>query len=166
VLLAIYLVQPGWVRPIQSLDATGHADLQYLRPILEDVRIVQLAISPTAEVFPGVRARSMGSWVRERYGQQVYTIGQYEVTGEVADNSCKPYTIGAPPEGSLERRLDSGVPLSFIDLRTASQQRDGGWLAQPVRARYNGQHPELIVPVNQFDGLLIIARVSPPKYLY
>jgi erythromycin esterase len=124
------------------------------------------AIPPTAEIFPGVQTRSMGSWVRERYSQQVYTIGQYELTGEVADNSRKPYTIGLPADGSLEQRLNTGMALSFVDLRTASRERDGRWLAEPTRARYNGQYPELIVPVNQFDGLLMIAKVSAPHYLY
>jgi erythromycin esterase len=104
--------------------------------------------------------------VRERYGQQVYTIGQYEVTGEVADNSRKSYAIGLPAEGSLEQRLNTGMALAFVDLRTTAQQRDGNWLAQPVRARYNGQHPELIVPIDQFDGLLMIAKVSAPHYLF
>ena len=130
------------------------------------VRHDNAAIPPQPDVFPGVAARSMGSWVRERYGDRVYTIGQYEVEGEAADNSRKPYAIAKPPDGSLEHRLNTGLRLSFIDLRTASRLPGSAWLRQPIRARYNGQHPESIVPVNQFDGLLMIAKVTPPRYLY
>jgi erythromycin esterase len=130
------------------------------------VRHDNAAIPPQSDVFPGVQARSMGSWIRDRFGDRVYTIGQYEVEGEAADNSRKPYIIAKPSDGSLEQRLNTGLPLSFIDLRTASRQPEGAWLGEPIRARYNGRYPESIVPARQFDGLLMIARVTPPRYLY
>jgi erythromycin esterase len=125
------------------------------------------SIPPHKEIFPGVAARSMGSWVRERYGTKVFTIGQYEVEGQALDNSRQPYAITRPPEGSLERRLHAPAsPLVFIDIRAASRRADGAWLRQSVPARYNGQHAESMVPVDQYDGILLIAKVSPPKFLY
>ena len=131
------------------------------------VRHDNAAIPPREEIFPGVAARSMGSWVRERYGTRVYTIGQYEGEGRALDNSRQPYPIDAPPEGSLEHQLlRLGRPLFFVDVRRAAATSSGSWLKHALTARYNGQHPQSIVPADQYDGLLMIARVTPPTYLY
>jgi erythromycin esterase len=131
------------------------------------VRHDNAAIPPRAEVFPGVAARSMGSWLRERYGQALYTIGQYEFAGRTVDNARQAYDIPDAPAGSLEARLlVRGQPLTFVDLRTAAGTPAGAWLAQPIAARYNGQHDETLVPSRQYDGLLLLARVTPASYLY
>ena len=131
------------------------------------LRYDNAAIAPRAEVFPGVAARSMGSWVRERFGSRVYTIGQYEFEGGSVDNARKPYVISPAVEVSLERRLAaSGLPVAFVDLKSASGQRELRWLNEPVGARYNGQYEQTLVPIRQYDALLFLAKVSPVSFLY
>ena len=98
------------------------------------VRHDNAAIPPRPDVFPGVAARSMGGWVRERYGDRVYTIGQYEVEGEAADNSRKPYAIAKPPDGSLEHRLNTGAAV--VVHRPAHRIASTGQrLAPPTNSR-------------------------------
>jgi erythromycin esterase len=125
------------------------------------------AIAPRPEVFPGVPARSMGSWVRERFGSRVYTIGQYEFEGGSVDNARKPYAISPAVEASLEGRLAaSGLDVAFVDLKSAAGQPEFRWLNEPVRARYNGQHEQTLIPVRQYDAVLFVTKVSPVSFLY
>jgi erythromycin esterase len=125
------------------------------------------SIAPRAEVFPGVAARSMGGWVRERFGSAVYTVGQYEHEGRSVDNARVPYDIAPAPDGSLERRLGAaGSPPSFVDLKTAASLPGFAWFAQPIAARFNGQHEQTLVPVRQYDAVLFLGRVSPVTFLY
>ena len=125
------------------------------------------AILPSKEIFPGVKARSMGTWTRKHFGHQVYTLGQYERTGTALDNSRKEYAIARPAEGTLEARIEPPVGKAmFVDIRETSSTGHGRWLKQPVAARYNGQQPETLVPSAQYDALLVIESVTPPAFLY
>jgi erythromycin esterase len=125
------------------------------------------AIPPTEAIFPGVTARSMGTWTRQHFGEAVLTIGQYEAVGTALDNARKPYTIEVPAEGTFEGRLHalSDAP-AFINLHAASGTKDGAWVETAVPARYNGQHPETLVPARQYDAVLMLPSVSPPHFLY
>jgi erythromycin esterase len=124
------------------------------------------AIPPSKEVFPGVEARSMGTWTRRHFGRRVYTIGQYERTGTAIDNSRKEYQISAPGERTLEARLmRPGDKALFIDINQARTAAEGDWLDRPVIARYNGQHPETFVPSVQYDAVLMLQKVSPPGFV-
>jgi erythromycin esterase len=124
------------------------------------------AIPPSADIFPGVSARSMGTWTRQHFGARVFTVGQYEAAGTAFDNSRKPYTISPPPEGTLEHRLHRlAAGPAVIDIRTAARSSDGAWLGSRIQARYNGQHPEVLVPTNQYDAVLMLPEVTPPTFL-
>ena len=125
------------------------------------------AIPATKDIFPGVKARSMGTWTRAHFGRRVYTIGQYEQTGTAVDNSRKEYSIAPPAPGTLEARLEppAGKAL-FADIKAASESTAGAWLKQPVGARFNGRHPETLEPADQYDAVLIVRSVKPPTFLY
>jgi erythromycin esterase len=125
------------------------------------------AVPPTKEVFPGVQARSMGSWTRANFGPQVFTVGQYERAGTALDNSRKEYAISQPAPGTLEQRLSqlSNGPV-FLNIREAAATKQGEWLNQPLTARYNGQHPETLVPSAQYDAVVMLPNVTPPHFLY
>ncbi len=131
------------------------------------LRHANAAIPASKEIFPGVQASSMGTWTRAHFGAKVFTIGQYEGTGTALDNSRKEYPIAPPAAGTLEDRLSqlSKRPV-FVDIRQAAATRRGEWLNQPLTARFNGQHPETLIPSAQYDGLLMISEVTPPRFLY
>ena len=125
------------------------------------------SIPPSQAIFPGVTARSMGTWTRQHFGDTVFTIGQYEVSGTALDNARKPYTIDRPAAGTLEHRLhELSASPAFINLRAAGRTKEGEWVHTAVPARYNGQHPEPLVPSRQYDGLLLLPNSSPPTFLY
>jgi erythromycin esterase-like protein len=109
----------------------------------------------------------MGSWTRANFGPQVFTVGQYERAGTALDNSRKEYAISQPAPGTLEQRLSqlSNGPV-FLNIREAAATKQGEWLNQPLTARYNGQHPETLVPSAQYDAVVMLPNVTPPHFLY
>lgn len=116
---------------------------------------------------PQVAARSMGSWLREWYGDELFTIGQYAFRGEAANNSREVYAIEPAPRGTLENRLaEAGRRLWLVDLRGLASRGSAGWIHRPQIARYNGQVYQVIVPADQYDALVLIGDVSRPRFLY
>lgn len=116
---------------------------------------------------PRVAMRSMGSWLREWYGDGVFTIGQYAFRGEAANNSRDVYRVDPPPPGTLEHRLaEARRRLWLVDLRATGALQGGAWTREPQIARYNGRVHQVLVPVDQYDALILIADVSPPRFLY
>jgi erythromycin esterase len=123
------------------------------------------AIPAVTEIFPGVAAHTMGTWTREHFGRRVFTIGEYAFEGEAVDNSRTPYTIARAAEGSLEQRLleATGGAASIVELAGAAAPP---WARTVLSARYNGQQEQMLTPAAQYDAILFLPRVSPPRFLY
>ena len=123
-------------------------------------------IEPHPDVFPGVPARSMGSWLRDRFGRALYSIAIYPYEGRAVDNSRTEYTIEPAPAESLEARVGSSTaPARFLDV--ADGLRAGlTWLRAPVLARFDGRTPQRLVAAEQYDAVMVVRRVSPPVFLY
>lgn len=134
------------------------------------VRHSNEAIPPTEEVFPGVAARAMGGWLRDRYADALFTVGVYAAGGEAVDNARTPYAVVPPPAGSLEALSRSAaaesVPAAYFALRPGSRPEPPAWAANRLVARYNGRHPQWLVPGEQYDALVILPFVTPPIFLY
>jgi erythromycin esterase len=121
---------------------------------------------PHPDVFPGVPARSMGGWLRERLGRSLYTIGIYPYEGRAVDNSRAEYAIAAPPADSLEAHLLTGdAPALCLDI-TEGVGANLTWLRTPVPARFDGRAAQRLVAADQYDALIVVRRVSPPAFLY
>lgn len=123
-------------------------------------------VEPRADVFPGVPARAMGSWLRERFGRALYTIGIYPYEGRAVDNSRTEFAIGVPGAELLEARVGATeASARFLDIDTGV--RAGlTWLRSPVPARFDGRLEQRLVAADQYDGLIVLRRVSPPAFLY
>lgn len=116
---------------------------------------------------PQVATRSMGSWLREWYGDELFTIGQYAFHGEAVNNSREVYAVEPAPRGTLENRLaEAGRRLWLIDLRALGSDPSVVWTRRPQIARYNGQVYQVLVPADQYDAVVLVAEVSPPRFLY
>jgi erythromycin esterase len=126
-----------------------------------------LAIPPDSAMFPDVAARTMGSWIRERYGDAVYTIGLYANRGRAANNSGEVYTIEPAGPGSLEALLrGTGLDAAFVDLSRAPKGPDTAWMDEPITARYDATTPLSMVLRDQYDGILFLEEVTPREMLY
>ncbi len=120
----------------------------------------------TTWVFP-----TMGRWLQERFRDELYTIGLYPDRGTVPGTRTL-FTIDPAEPGTLERLLsDAGSSQMFVDLLHQSPGAGTRWMFEPMLSRdaaISGPQamlPVLIVPRDQYDGLLFIDRVSAPRFI-
>lgn len=125
------------------------------------VRHASEAIPVNPDVWPSVPARDMGSWLRDWYGDEVYTIGIYAYRGTAVDNSREVYAVREATPTHLEHRLArAGYRVSLFDLERQ------GWAKREQTLRFNGRHDQRMVPAEQYDALILIVDVRPPQFLY
>lgn len=123
-------------------------------------------IVPREDVFPGVPARTMGTWVSEHYGEQVYTVGLYAYQGQAADNRGRTFEITPAAPESLEGTLHArSEPVLFVDFSSRAERTDAAWFSRPMTARFNATVPQELVPSDQYDGVLFFDRVTPRRPL-
>jgi erythromycin esterase len=127
---------------------------------------VRHANENTTWVFP-----TMGGWLKQRFGGELYTIGLYPNRGTVPGGRTV-FTIDPAEPGTMERLLsDAGAPQLFVDLLHQPAHDGTRWMYEPVLSRdasISGPQamlPVLIVPREQYDGLMFIDRVSAPRFL-
>ncbi len=109
---------------------------------------------------------TMGAVVAERFRPDVYTIGLYMNWGSAAYNNRTIYVINPAISGSMEWVLaNTGPPALFVDFLHQRQEQGNGWMFQPMYTREWGTLPLMLVPREQYDGVLLIDRVTPPNYL-
>jgi len=126
------------------------------------VRHASEAIPPNPDGGPTAPARDMGSWLRDWYGGALYTVGFYAYEGTAVDNSRNAYDVAPASPRHLEHRLARACyRLAFFDVG-----RQGSWATEPQAMRYNGLHDQRLVPGDQYDAIVLIARVAPPTFLY
>ena len=114
---------------------------------------------------------TMGRWLTERFRDQLYTIGLYPNRGTVP-GARSIFTIDPAEPGTLERLLsDAGASQLFVDLLHQPRTEGTRWMFEPMLSRDatifgpQAMLPVLIVPRDQYDGLLFIDRVSAPRFL-
>lgn len=127
---------------------------------------VRHANEKTTWVFP-----TMGGWLKGRFGDALYTIGVYPNRGTVPGGRTL-FTIDPAEPGTMERLLsDANAPQLFVDMLGQPRHEGTRWMYEPMLSRdasISGPQamlPVLIVPREQYDGLLFIDRVSAPRFL-
>jgi erythromycin esterase len=112
------------------------------------------------------RQPTMGQWIRERFRDQLYTIGLYMDRGTAAQNNRVVYPINPGPIDSMEWVMaNSGSPNLFMDF--LHQQRNAGnsWMFESTLQREWGVNAFRMIPRDQYDGVLFIDAVRAPSYL-
>lgn len=127
---------------------------------------VRHANDQTTWVFP-----TMGGWLAKRFRDQLYTIGVYANRGTVPGTRSI-FAIEPAEPGTMERLLtEAGASPLFVDLLNQPDTDGTRWMYEPMLSRdasISGPQamlPVLIVPRDQYDGLLLIDRVSAPRFL-
>ncbi len=126
-----------------------------------------LAILPDSTMYPDVAVRTTGSWIYERYGDAVYTVGLYMYQGQAANNRGMVFEIEPALPGSLEELLHKvGTSALFVDLSQAPRQPMTTWMDQPITARFNGATALQMVLRDQYSAILFVDRVTPRVMMY
>lgn len=108
----------------------------------------------------------MGERLPDIYKKYSYVLGLYMTSGETANNSKEPMAVLPPVKGSIEDILSSSnKPYTFIDLRNRQNERGNSWMFEPRLSYSWGMIQESLVPRDQYDGLLLIDKVSKPNYI-
>ena len=117
---------------------------------------------------PGIRAhlKTMGSWVHERHGPDVYSVGLFMHHGAAAWNDRRIYTVTPAEPGSIEELFGTlSTPIAFVRLTGVPYSLGASWMYQTMAAKEWGVTPVTFVPRDQFDALLFFQLVHPPSYL-
>ena len=156
--------------PIGIRDAGMAENLVYLaRELYPDKRIVTWAHNyhiRYANEATRYAHRTMGSWLVERLRAELYTIGLFMNRGSAAHNNRQVYAIRPAPEGSMEWVLAAAGPASrFVEFLNREPHRGNSWMLNAVLTREWGLNSVQMVPRDQYDGVIFIDLVSPPRYL-
>jgi erythromycin esterase len=112
------------------------------------------------------RQPTMGQWVRERFRDELYTIGLYMDRGTAAQNNRTIYSINSAPANSMEWIMNStGSPTLFMDFLHQQRADGNSWMFQSTTQREWGVNAFGMVPRNQYDGVLFIDLVKSPAYV-
>lgn len=108
----------------------------------------------------------MGERLPDIYKKYSYVLGLYMAGGETANNMGESMTVSPQIKGSIEDIVSSSnKPYTFIDLRNRQNERGNSWMFEPRLSYSWGMIQESLVPRDQYDGLLLIDKVSKPNYI-
>lgn len=109
---------------------------------------------------------TMGTWLSARHRDELYTIGFYMYRGMAAFNNRQEYTLLRPEQNGLENiAYHIRKKHIFFDISRAEQGPGTLWLFQNTVTKEWGLENVPMVLRNQYDGIIYIDEVSPPRYL-
>jgi erythromycin esterase-like protein len=112
------------------------------------------------------RIKSMGSWLFEKYPEELYTVGFYMFRGQGAYNNGEIYDVESHAPYSLESVLNStGYEASFTDLKYQRIGKGNSWMSTEIPVKAWGLQEMRLVPEDQYGAIVFIDSVSPPRYL-
>ncbi len=118
------------------------------------------------QIVPVPAPFTMGHWQKQRLGDDLYSIGLYMYTGTTAANDRSVYPIAQAQTGSVESVLyHARRRWLFVDLLGPGNSDGAGWMNSQVTANAWGVNPLQMTPRDQYDGLVFVHAVSPPRYL-
>ncbi|MCL1697227.1 erythromycin esterase family protein [Lysinibacillus sp. BPa_S21] len=108
----------------------------------------------------------LGERLPDIYKKYSYVLGLYMTSGETANNMGEPMAVLPTVKGSIEDIVSSSnKPYTFIDMRNRQNERGNSWMFEPRLSYSWGMIQESLVPRDQYDGLLLIDKVSKPHYI-
>jgi erythromycin esterase len=109
---------------------------------------------------------TMGTFIAERFRPELYTIGLYMNRGTAAFNDRSVYAIQPALAASMEGVLAAAGPANlFVDFIHQTRQTGTEWFFSRIVTREWGTNSVFMVPREQYDGVLFIDSVTPPKYV-
>lgn len=166
---------PGNVEYMEERDLGMARNLMFAADVMHpDARIIAWAhnahvghnnqlIDLTGVEEPTIQSRGAGSWLRERYGARLFTIGLYAAAGQMTRNNREVMTVGPVRPGSLEARLPpAGSPAALF---IAPEGRTDTLWDEPTTAKYWGAADLPMILREQYDAVILVRSVTPPRYL-
>lgn len=112
----------------------------------------------------GGSSRSVGGYLREWYGDDVFSVGFFMGEGQIADNGRNIRTVDSLPEGGIETFLDlEESSASFVVLRSAGAPV-AEWASVERPYLRMGTDLQSMVPADEFDALFFVDTATVPEY--
>src|SRR5690606_35089206 len=113
----------------------------------------------------GYAVRPVGSFLREWYGDEVYSIGFFMGRGTVADNRRRVREMAPPPAGGIEA-LFAAAPhdAAYLILTGSTDSAATRWAASPRPYLRMGLERREMVPAREFDALFHVDSVGAPGF--
>jgi erythromycin esterase len=112
------------------------------------------------------KIKSMGSWLHDKYPDELYTIGLYMYEGQGTYNNREIYDVTSHSPNSLESIFHfTGYESCFVDLKHQKTVEGNEWMSSEILTKTWGLQDLRMIPRNQYDAILFIDTVSPPDYL-
>ena len=114
---------------------------------------------------PAPLPQSKGAYISARRRAELYTIGLFMYRGEAANNGGAKYAIRPALPGSLEAVMyRTRKQWTFVDMLGQTRTAGTSWMFEAIPAKEWGTWDYRFSPRAQFDGILFIDTVNPPKY--
>ncbi|KYD09189.1 erythromycin esterase family protein [Saccharococcus caldoxylosilyticus] len=95
-----------------------------------------------------------------------YIIGFFMYSGQAAENNRSVYEVQQPDQDSIEFRIKQvGHEIGFLDISQQRKVPQNRWLFKHTYTVHEGKQLSLIKPSACYDGLVVCAKTSPPKYI-
>jgi erythromycin esterase len=119
-------------------------------------------------------SKMMGKWLKEEFGDKLYTIGTFSYRGSVyAGQGIYPggiIQIDITRTNSLETILyHSRKRYCFIEISRQIQNEENGWMFYETSQQYlhrDGIYTVFYKSKEQYDGILFIDTEKPPNFLW
>lgn len=109
---------------------------------------------------------NMGYWLAQRFRSRLFTVGLFMYDGEAGWNNTRVYTIDPPADNSLEAIMYvTGENYAFADMLNRDNLPGSSWMFSEILARGWGIYEYLLIPRDQFDGILFVRTVHSPAYI-
>lgn len=111
----------------------------------------------------GDSIRSTGAFLRDWYGEDVFSVGFFFGRGEIADNARRTRIVAPMPPDGLESFLAVGRE-SYVVLRSNRRPEVQEWAASPQAYLRMGLDTLTLTPGHEFDALVYIDSVGAPTF--
>ena len=128
------------------------------------VQHAQDRIDLTGVEEPALASRAAGSWLKARYGSRLFTIGLYAADGRMTRNDRREIEVSPVKPGSLEARPFAPGSVGTLFLGPTDGSFDPFWM-QTITAKYWGAADLPMILGEQYDAVLLLRSVTPPRYL-
>lgn len=97
---------------------------------------------------------------------QMYSIGLFAYSGSsLADNNKTVEQVSEThKENSIEQILKAAQhPHIFVNLKDETNRPETSWMFSPVIGKYWGNKDEIMIPNQQYDGIMWLEHITPSR---
>ncbi|MEY8348189.1 erythromycin esterase family protein [Bacillus cereus] len=110
---------------------------------------------------------NMIDYLPKRIKDQMYTIGLFAYSGsslDSIDNKTIIYVKEKHEANSIEQVLKAAHhPQVFVNLKGEENRPETSWMYTPIIGQYWGATDEIMIPNQQYDGILWLEHISPSR---